>query len=243
MFIRRSSDIICSYKNLRRAIGILGILLPVLCLIGVWITHDPMQPSISHCYYTNARDVFTGVMILVSFFLITYHGYDLLDDWITNITGLFGIGIALCPCLPLDTTFSHVGYFNLDPALSNSIHSSCAVLFFSFLSIISIFLFTKSNTSDPTVNKKKRNNIYITCGCVLLISLLVLFIVRITLGEYDFNRSPVIFFLESVMLIAFGISWLVKGEVMCGDTIPDSSLNVQENQLPQQHSCVDTERS
>ncbi|MHC1705386.1 MAG: hypothetical protein AB9846_15880 [Tenuifilaceae bacterium] len=52
-----NNSIIISYKALRRLIGILGILLPVICIIGgFWFAKDPVQQSISLYYYTNMRD-------------------------------------------------------------------------------------------------------------------------------------------------------------------------------------------
>lgn len=218
MFGKRHNHVVISYKNLRRLIGILGVSLPVICLAGLLLSKNPIQPSISHCYYTNVRDVFIGIMIGVSLFLVTYDGYNKIDDWITNITGVFGFGIALCPCVCFSQTVTNVGFLNLSQSLSNTIHLTCAILFFLLLAINSIFLFTKTrDRNSMTKDKKRRNMIFITCGIVIMISLAVLFLLRLILGESEFNNKPLVFLIESVMLIAFGISWLVKGETMWRD--------------------------
>lgn len=226
MFGTRSKDIVISYKNLRRLIGLLGIALPFLCLLGLFITKTQLQPSISHCYYTNVRDVFIGIMIGVSMFLITYNGYDATDDTVTNLTGLFGIGLALCPCLISKGSTIDVGYLNLDPIVSNIIHVSCAALFFILLAVNSIFLFTKTgkDTKVITPNKNKRNLIYITCGIVMIVLMLLLVVLSLALGD-EFNNEPIAFFIESFMLFAFGISWLVKGETIFRDKMPTVSVH------------------
>jgi hypothetical protein len=214
-------QIIISYTNLRRLIGILGISLPFLCLIGLIITSTILQPSISHCYYTNVRDVFVGIMIGVSMFLITYYGYDPIDHVVTNITGTAGILLAICPCLfsYANPELNHlVGYLNFNPYLSNIIHIVCASIFFLLLAFNSIFLFTKT---DPNVvkteNKKKRNVIYIVCGIIMIVLMLVLLFLHLIMGNVKFDETPIAFFIESLMLLAFGISWLVKGDTIFRD--------------------------
>jgi hypothetical protein len=227
MFGKRTKDIIISYKNLRRLIGILGISLPFLCLLGLLITLTPLQTSISHCYYTNIRDVFVGIMIGVSMFLITYNGYDDTDDRVTNFTGIFGIGLALCPCLFEVGTKTNVGYFNLNPLISNIIHTTCAALFFLLLAYNSIFLFTKTKDKNSmTINKKKRNIVYITCGIVMVVLMLLLVVLVIMLGQETFNSEPIAFTIESFMLFAFGISWLVKGETIFRDKVNTTTSNI-----------------
>lgn len=220
MISRKRSHVIISYKNLRRLIGILGIALPVICLAGFLFTGATIQPSISHYYYTSVRDVFSGVMIGVSMFLITYHGYTRVDDWITNITGFFGLGIALCPCIYLANPAMHVGFFNLSSAVSDHIHLTCAILFFTLLAYNSIFLFTKTLKGERmTANKKKRNILFVICGLVMFGALVTMIILRCTLGLPAFNSKPIVFILESLMLITFGVSWLVKGETMWRDKV------------------------
>jgi len=227
MFGKRTKDVIISYKNLRRLIGILGISLPFLCLLGLLITWTPLQPSISHCYYTNVRDVFVGIMIGVSMFLITYNGYDAIDDIITNITGIAGITLALCPCL---FSYAHpelnqvIGYFNFNPYLSNDIHITCASLFFILLAFNSIFLFTRTDTTI-SVNKKIRNVIYVVCGLTMTALMIALAVIHYIMGDVNFDETPIAFIIESFILFAFGISWLVKGETIFRDKVNTANSN------------------
>lgn len=216
-----------SYRRLRRLIGILGIALPFLCLLGLAITKEPLQSSISHCYHTNVRDVFVGIMIGVGMFLITYSGYEKIDDIVNNMTGVVGIVLALCPCLLTQNTSKNIGYFNLNPYVSDAIHLACASGFFLLLAYNSIFLFTKSiDKRTMTRNKKKRNVIYRSCGIVMVALMAVLLALRLIVGEPEFDSAPIAFCIESLMLFAFGISWLVKGETIFRDkTILEKNEN------------------
>jgi hypothetical protein len=212
---------IISYKNLRRLIGILGISLPLLCLAGLAISRTALEPSISHCYYSNVRDVFIGVMIGVSMFLISYYGYGPVDNIVTNITGGAGMALALCPCLfsYADPSLNRsVGFLNLDPYLSNALHLGCASVFFLLLAFNSLFLFTRTRDGEIVRDgKKKRNVVYVVCGVAMVALMIALVVIRLVLGDERFDSKPIAFAIESLMLLAFGISWLVKGETIFQD--------------------------
>ncbi len=86
------------------------------------------------------------------------------------------------------------------------------------LSYFSLFLFTKSQ-GVPTPQKRIRNGIYRTCGVAILVCLVLI-------GFYYLGaqRPPSaasvwqpVFWLESVALWAFGISWFIKGETLFAD--------------------------
>ena len=111
---------------------------------------------------------------------------------------------------------SHVGYFELTSTTSNVIHLMCAIIFFILLSVNSMFLFTLSK-GEKTQYKKKRNIIYITCGSVILICLITLVILFVVMPRETIDQTGLVFIFETIMLEAFGISWLVKGETILRD--------------------------
>jgi len=100
---------IFTYRRIRRAIGYLGISLPFL-LVGfslISFFQTKIQPSISHYYYTNLREIFTGTLCAVGLFLIRYKGHGNASIWkndnlLTNIAGIMAIGVALVPTNPED---------------------------------------------------------------------------------------------------------------------------------------------
>jgi hypothetical protein len=220
MFGNKNKSIIMSYINLRRLIGVLGILLPFICVLGGLVfAHLPCQRSISFYYHTNMRDFFVGLMIAVSMFLITYKGYQTKDIIVTTLSGIAGIGIALFPLEFFKGLAVPIGLFQVNAPLSSIIHVACAGIFFTLLAVNSMFLFTLSGDGrEPkTENKKIRNVIYIVCGAVILLSLATFAALYLLVGDEELNKGILVLILESIMLFAFGISWLVKGETLFRD--------------------------
>jgi len=213
----KNSDPIISFINLRRLIGILGMALPLVCYLGGRLFAGlPLGPSISSYYYTNAGDAFVGVLVGVAMFLATYRGYERLDDIVSTATGIMGLGIALFPCL--NHAYEKVGFFNLSVGLSNVMHSTSAGLFFLLLAVNSIFIFTMTDDkARMTDNKKKRNVVYVVSGIVIIVCLVALGILQALYSQEYLDGKTWVFFLETILLEAFGISWLVKGETLFRD--------------------------
>ncbi len=115
---------VISYKNLRILIGILGMLLPAVCYFGGRLFAClPLQPSISFYYHTNVRDAFVGLLVAVAMFMVTYKGYENIDNIVSHIIGLAALGIAIFPCLFSETSVLPVGFFQIAPKTSNIVHS------------------------------------------------------------------------------------------------------------------------
>lgn len=209
----RQKPEIISYRTIRRSIGYLGIVLPFSLLFFSYLLGcRQMQPSISHYYYTTVGSIFVGILCAVGLFLITYKGFSPLDDFATNLAGFFAFGIAFFPTGEFETSCCAL-YRYPQSDLRSVIHFGCAACFFLTLSYISYFLFTISHGHTITKEKVQRNIVYRVCA--------VLMIVSIALIPMKFNPSveslnPT-FWLETFALISFGISWLVKGEVVLKD--------------------------
>jgi hypothetical protein len=215
----KNDEKIISYVQLRQLIGILGILLPVTCLIGGLILgHYGIQTTLSGYYYTNMQDVFVGILVGVGMFLVTYKGYEFKDQLITTISGIAALGVAIFPCNMVGEPLVKVGVFELASKYSNIVHSVSALSFFLLLAINSIWIFTLSDHPERiTINKKKRNRIYRFCGWSIIGGIVLLFVAVLFFPKNLVNNTPFIFTLESLMLLAFGISWLVKGETILKD--------------------------
>ena len=213
----KNSNPVISFTNLRRLIGILGMALPFVCILGGFVFAQlKIQPSISFYYYTNVRDIFVGILVGVSMFLISYRGYEYIDDLISNITGLTGLGIAIFPCF--NATFEKIGFFQLETKVSNIVHTVSAGLFFFLLAVNSIFIFTLTdNKKKMSKNKIRRNIIYVVCGVIIIISMLFLVILHLKYSQERLDTKIYVFILETIMLEAFGISWLIKGETILKD--------------------------
>ena len=82
----------------------------------------------------------------------------------------------------------------------------------------SLFLFTKTG-GEMTRRKKHWNHIYRVCGYVMsvCIVLMIVYTVLPASGKEPFKPLNPIFWLEAVAVVAFGISWLTKGEAILKD--------------------------
>jgi hypothetical protein len=162
---RSATPEVISYRTIRRAIGWLGILLPVaLFLSSLSPDGFTLQPSISHFYYTNMREIFVGVLCAVSLFLFSYKGHSKLDSWAANAAGLFSLGVALFPTNLLEgyPRQARVVPF-IDVSFHNVIHFTCAAAFFLTLALMSLFLFTKSGGTIT----KQTEILFIKCVAAL----------------------------------------------------------------------------
>lgn len=240
----QNNTLVTDYLTLRKALGWLGILLPVALIIGSFLVSGGyIETSISNYFYTPMRDIFIIPLSAVALFLFTYRGYDVVDRVTTNLAGFFGLATALISTNfkydiilhPFDTmsktvdangkhhhvTVSAPEEFVIIPhphaEVFGGIHLGCAATFFLILAYISYFQFTKTSGA-MTQNKKTRNTIYRTCAMVIVICILTLLpgFLSDSLNTW-YNDHKMIFWAETLMLWAFGTSWLVKGEFLLKD--------------------------
>lgn len=200
-----------SYLALRKAVGWIGIVLPLVLILGdeIIFNNNKVLLDISLYYYSGMRDVFVGAVCAIALFLFYYRGYSILDNITGNIAGFSALGIAWFPTTQAGP-----------PDLSGKVHFVCAALFFISLAFFSIFLFTR-RISKPSFQKIKRNRIYVACGTIMLICLLAI-ILFFVFFEGNHPRSSFVFWAETLALTAFGISWLTKG----GSLYPDKKTEV-----------------
>jgi len=197
-----------SYMALRKAVGLIGIFLPFVLMLGVFLIFrtDVLQDSISHYYYTGMRDVFVGALCAVALFMFFYAGYDKLDNWLGHAAGLFALGVAWFPATEMGQA-----------DLTGIIHNISAALLFTIFAIFALFQFPKTNPDkDPTPEKLKRNTIYKISGVIIIVCIVVIaFYVWFIRQRYPIPQF--IYWAETVALVAFGTTWLVKGEALLGD--------------------------
>jgi hypothetical protein len=210
-------ELIVSYLTLRKAVGVLGILLPFMLFFYSLFKGQGVQISISHYYFTEMRNEFVVVLSLISLFLFCYEGYDN-DKYYSRAAGFFGLVVVFVhttlkcrSCMPLGITAREI------------IHLGSAALFLGLLGYMSIFLFTKTNEINKATGvlppkKAARNRIYKICGYVIFLCL-ILMVLYFAVGSLKTKLCPYkpVFWLESVAVLAFGFSWLVKGETILKD--------------------------
>ena len=198
------------YVKLRKVIGVLGTVLPFVVSLGALIIFgEPQQSSISAYYYTHMRDVFVGTLFAIGFFLYSYE-YGRPDGIAAKVTFVAALGVALFP-----TDAGKVSTW------IGTLHLVFAAAFFLTLSYFCLFLFVRTNKNGVppmTPRKKQRNILYRICGGVMIACILLMGIYHLAHGEDTplANLNPV-FWLEALAIVAFGISWLAKGEAILKD--------------------------
>ncbi|MBY0478950.1 MAG: hypothetical protein K2Q24_14985 [Chitinophagaceae bacterium] len=199
---------------LRRGIGFLGFVFPVVLVLGAWWLGgcNVILGSISDYYHTRMGDVFVGVICVIGLFLFTYRGPDKADSIASNLACIFAMGIAF---FPTDIKELHETTSCLICKVDTFkfVHNIFAAAFFLVLTYFSLCLFTKTAKDDPpTAQKLKRNFVYKVCGYVMLSCIILIFVYWLFLKDLSIlNNIPVIFIFEWIALWAFGISWIVKG--------------------------------
>ena len=179
-------------------IGWLGMLLPwiVVVLVGYF------PASISATWHTNACTAFMIILGSASVLLISYKGYDKIDDILLTCSGIAGLLICLFPC-SVSGCGEYIGTFMIRTSVSEAIHNISAVVFFGLLAYNSFFLFTKTS-GEPTKKKRIRDVIYRICGVGMIAAFAIMLLPR-------FPRR--VWLTETVALFFFGISFLTKADI------------------------------
>jgi hypothetical protein len=215
-------------NKLRKTLGILGVLLPVLTIVfslfGFKYFGTPIHiENISASHYFNSYLFFEGILLSVGLFLIHYDGYDVGDKRLTTIAGIGAIIICLFPSP--SSSYSMItdpwNIIMLDQSITGILHIIGALVFFVCLFIMECFRFTKT-TGVLTREKIIRNKIYTICGWITLLGILLFVPIdsipqifhtkKISVGPFGFGMIG-----ETISLWSFGISWLIKGEALIKD--------------------------
>ena len=205
-------SMIISYLTLRKAIGIMGLALPIVLYFGAEIIfHDGLQPSLSSYYHTGMGDILVGILVAIGFFLFSYRGYERSDDIAGDLACLFAIGTALFPTAPENAN-------PCAPVISEYVHWIFAALFFITLIYFCLFLFTKTYPDrDMSPEKIKRNRVYRVCGYIMSLCIVLIAVHGLIMSETSIQTYKPVFWLESITVWAFGFAWITKGEAILRD--------------------------
>lgn len=219
-----NSDLIVSYLTLRKAIGLIGIAMPIIVRVGArYFEGIPSNASISAYYYTGMRDIFVGALAAIGIFLFCYRGPNKQDNILTNVAGACAVAVGFLPTEPgyhpiivqkFPQIMSGICYQNHGPL---GYHIYVVAAFFLIISYLTIFRFTKPSQPHITKRKRWRNKVYVVCGIVMLLSL-----GTIVLLKFRATGSS-IFWPETVAILAFGVAWLTKGQAILADNRPSAA--------------------
>jgi hypothetical protein len=217
----QNSILVISYLGLRKAIGILGVALPFVLAFGQILLralgiqsslHSPIiENSVSSYYYTDMRNIFVGSMCAIGVFLMSYRGYDRRDARAGRFAFVCAIGVALFPTSPLPDATP-------DQRVIGGVHLTFAALLFLTLAYVSLMLFTETDPNKaPTPQKLKRNVVYQISGYIMLACIALIVVAALPPIKAMVEQFSPRFWLEAIAIVAFGVSWLTKGEAILKD--------------------------
>lgn len=196
-----------AYSFLRKAIGVIALLLPIVVVIGHGVLGHSweLKGSLSAYYYTHSRNYFVGSLCALAVFFLSYEYRDFgkyqADNYLSDFACIAALGVAFLP-----TTRGGVPSTEAEEVVG-VLHYLCAAALFLTLAVFCLFFFTRSQ-GVKTPQKILRNRVYRGCG-VIILSCLGLCLVAMWKAPDSWRA---LFWLESIMVWAFAISWLVKGE-------------------------------
>jgi hypothetical protein len=209
------APLIMSYLLMRVLIGVIAVLLPFALILANWIIGHGVQSSVSGYYYTPMRNIFVGSLCAIGVFLISYDGYDLADRTITDVAGLCAICIACFPTTPAHQPTAR-------QVLIGDLHLTFACTAFVLLSVMA-FRFAKRQPTPPGLTWSRRAEyafgftgpgdsqalawervVYRVSGGMILTCVILIY-------PLSTAAAHSLLVLETIMLVAFGLSWFVKG--------------------------------
>lgn len=212
------SGLALAYAFLQKVVGVLAIALPFVVALGNWVAGGTAKGSISAYYYSHLGNWFVGTLCALAVFFLSYHLKPLpghkKDKLISRAAAVMAVGVAMFP------TTSSAPVASTGSQWVGRVHISCAGVLFVLLGVLSLLFFTKTGAPDAmTSNKKKRNLVYRICAFAIFACIVLIGVVYLTTWPPS-SWHPV-FYLESIAVVAFGVSWLVKGGIGFADPPPD----------------------
>jgi hypothetical protein len=185
------------YRGLRLLMGLIALFLPVI----VSILAAKLLTSISASYYSDARDMFVGLLFVVGAFLFAYNGHSETESLASKIAAVSALFAASFPTA-CDGCPSGAG---------SIIHYAAAAILFSILAYFCFIPF-REKIKGQGGKKARRNIIYLVCGWVMIGSMAVIFIANQVLSEQILMAWRVTYYGEAIALMAFGVAWTASGK-------------------------------
>jgi hypothetical protein len=187
-----------SYRNMRAIIGYVGLSLPVVLLLAGAVDGH-IESSISAYYYTRVGNVFTGALCVIGIFLLAYRLTAwAIDNVATTLAGIAALGVAFFHAAPSNATLSQLRLAD--------VHLTCAAALFILLGAISLFIFPR----DVLPDQRWRTNWYRAFGALIWLSIILMPVLN-WLGGSFYDDNHIFFILETVCVMAFAVSFILKG--------------------------------
>ena len=186
------------YRALRLLMGLIAFALPFV----VWLLSARPLSSISASYHTEARDMFVGMLFVVSAFLWAYNGHSPNEARLSKVASVAAILVAI---FPTSCDLCETG------GMASSVHYLAAGTLFAVLAYFCFAPFRR-NTKGQKGKKGRRSKIYFVCGWIMVGCILSVFVANFTLSDETIQALRLTFWAEAIALVAFGVAWIVAGK-------------------------------
>jgi len=233
---KTDNELVLSFLAVRRAVGSLGLLLPVMLLALATTAVVPFEPSISEFYFTPVREVMVATIGAIAVFLYSYSGFSpdpdriqvrpiekyLTDRNVSFVAATGALGVALFPTSCVDCLVEPQPYtwLILGEDTAATLHAISALTFFLALAVMCRENFTRIKLGvEPDAKKAAEIRIYRLCGqiifgCAIALIVLIKGGQMVTWLDQLSTSLKLVFWVETLGLAAFALSWFIKGETL-----------------------------
>ncbi|MGW8247638.1 MAG: hypothetical protein ACWGOV_05950 [Acidiferrobacterales bacterium] len=186
------------YKTLRFLLGLVAFCFP----FAVSLASSARLNSISAAYYSEAKYIYIGTLILVAVFLLAYSGHSVAESRVSRIASVTAVLTLLFPA----------ACTNCSENFSSRIHFISSAILFLILAYFCLVPFQKGTRGAPG-KRARRSLIYRICGWTMLGCIAGLFFANIFLTVSTINKFRLTYYGQAISLIAFGIAWMVSSKM------------------------------
>jgi hypothetical protein len=202
---------VINHKTMRKSIGFITILMPIVVVLLSGRPEKPELSSISISYWSDSHDIFVGSLVAVAFFLLAYNGTGEcrkdIEFWLSKAACIFAILVALFPTTGFNEHENRapdwIMYISdkifLEP---HEIHNTAAILLFICLILMISFFSLRAKKKGAL----SRSRFYFGIGLGMLFGMPSVYY----FGKLTCWYEPV-FWVEFVGLWLFGAGWFIAG--------------------------------
>lgn len=202
-------------RRLASVVGVIALGMPVVLGVGGYVL-GRFRVALSGYYYEPIvlGDFFVGCLVAIGALLMTYRGWTPKVAQLATLAGIAALVVAFVPMsgwiIGDEQLYIVEGYW---------VHAISAGILFAILAFFCLFVFTKvpqdgsGGEGAPTPAKRRRNAIYIVSGVTIAVCACAIGIGGQFAGDWWWDTKAT-FWLEALILAAFGVSWLTQGRAL-----------------------------
>lgn len=196
------------HRTLKLIVGVIAISLAGLT--SYFAEHR--ITSISGSYYEGgwSQIILIGFLFAIAAFLLAYNGLSKREMVLSKVASVAALGVAIVPChCP-----GHPELATFAPEIPY-VHSASATIMFLILAFFCLEFYRRAQAKGY-VQADRRARIYAACGVLMVASIIVMAIDKLSGDALTARFDKLIFVGEGVALVSFGVSWLTASRILPG---------------------------